>query len=250
MKLVKVTMVLAMIFALVPAASGFTENWDSGSINASLWTVTDTDGTDIILEDLGGGDYALALKGTQDGGNPHWGDHIYSVAGYNRADNVVLEFRVWIKPSINVQLGIHGGGHNSTAGPQYSTPEATYGYVVSDIRCQEAGDGLQGGPSTASFTTDLTLTNDKSNALIARLTLGATQGAKWEYSKDGGSNWILERDTLGSGTSSTATNYIGFGPFDAQAGTTLIDDITVIPEPATLALLALGSLALLRRRRR
>jgi len=243
--LVCAMMVCAMVVN-VNAAVSFSEDWNSGVFGAA-WTAI---GDDVLLEDLGGGDYALALRGYQDNnGTPTWGqDQIYSTASYSRADNVTVQYKVWVKPSINAQVGMHGGWHNNSAGPVYSSPEATFGYVMTDIRAQENGDGLQGGPSMAAFTAALGLTNDKSNALTVRLTLDATQGAKWEWSSDG----ILfntERDTLGTGNSNNLLNYVGFGPFHGQAGTTLIDDIAVTPEPATMTLLGLGALGLLRRRR-
>lgn len=225
-------------------AALFSEDWNAGVISAA-WTAI---GDDILLEDLGGGDYALALRGSGEGGTPTWGqDQIFSSANFSRADNVTVEYLVWTKPAINAQVGIHGGWHKSTAGPVYNA-EASIDYVVSSLEAYEDGDGLQAGLFLPAFTTAMTQTNDKSNALTVRITLDATQGAKWEWSSDG-VLFTTGRDTLGSGTSSNLLNHVGFGPFHGQAGTTLIDDIKVTPEPATMTLLGLGAVGLLRRRR-
>ena len=81
------------------------------------------------------------------------------------------------------------------------------------------------------------------------------QGGKWQWSMDGGSSWTLGRDTLGTGTSNNASNWLGFSNGYCAAGfqynTAYIDDIVVdiIPEPMTLSLLGLGGLALIRRRK-
>lgn len=236
---------LALVFVTsnsVFAAVLFTENWDtSGGVidpNNGPWAAI---GDDILLEDLGGGDYALALRGSQDGGTPGWSqDQIYSTATYDRGSQLSVKWTVWIKPGINVQVSIHGGWHHTNVGPVYgndlaNSPEATFGYVVNDLRAYESGDGFQATGSAVpmpSFTSALTDTSDKSNALQCRVVLGNTSGARWEWSSNGGATWTVERDTIDSGTSSQVSNWIGFGPFAGQAGTTLIDDIVVEELPA------------------
>jgi len=211
----------------------FTEIWDTNSIG-SEWVVKDTDGGDIIIEDISGNgsDYALALKGYQDGGSPVWNqDHIYSAATFARGgtgDQLLrITYSFWYKSGINVQTGVHGGWHWANTGPIYGTIEAAVDYVFSSYRATEDQDGLQNGPPMTNLNTAWGAANGKNSAIRVRTTLDPSQGAKWEISTDNGQSWITERNTLGTGGSLASNCYVGFGPFDNQAGTTLIDDIVV-----------------------
>ena len=255
-KKVLLTIIVVALVSVANAAPLFTENFDSG-IGAN-WSVLGTAGNIIAEQDPLSpvGDLALALKGTQDGTpapTPTWGDAIYSVAGYNRADAVRIEFKVWYKNGVNVQAGMHGGWHYGTSGPQYATIEAAVDYVFSDFRASEAVNvnGIQSGPSMSFLNANWGPANQKSGALDVAITLDPVKGALFEVYDKVNAVWVVDSDTTAplayGGTAATA--YIGFGPFLGQAGTTYIDDIVVTPEPVSLVLFGMGGLALLRRKR-
>jgi hypothetical protein len=250
---------LAAGFMVTSASAALlSEDWNSGSINSAVWK-QQGNLTAINLEDLGGGDYALALRGSQDTGfipNPasSWNDNIYSQASFPRGSSISVQYKVWYKPGVNVQCAIGGGWHYNNTASQYNNIEAAVDYIFSDFRATEASNlnGIQSGPSMTSFNADWGAANGKASALLAKITLDDVKGALWEHSKDNGATWIVDRNTLGTGASVTLNNFIGFGGYPGQAGTTLIDDIVVsiIPEPATLSLLGAGIVALFRSRKR
>ena len=64
-----VSMVVVGIFLLTSiggAETVFSEDWNTGNISPSVWTITDSDGTDIVLENLGRRNGSVVRKG--DGG--------------------------------------------------------------------------------------------------------------------------------------------------------------------------------------
>jgi len=259
-----------MLFAAhAQAAILLQENWNSGAIGAN-WVVSEDEPGDIELEHLGGGDYALALRGIQDPhstSTPSWFDNIRSVASFSRSDKLNIEFLTWIKPGINAQVGIHGPFHRAASSPSYEWIEAALDYLVNDIRTSEATydgfNGIQSGKSQPMFTSDLAATNSKANALLVRVTLDSVRGAKFEYSKNAGASpFVTIHDTLGNptyigqggvkNTGSGSPVWVGFGQFSGAAGTTMIDDIVLrgIPEPTSVSLIVVGLLGMLLSARR
>jgi hypothetical protein len=174
---------LVLFAANAQAATLLQENWNSGSIGAN-WVVSEDEPGDLELEDQGGGDFALALRGVQDPSSPStpaWSDNIHSFSSFSRADKLQVSFLTWIKPAINSQVGIHGPFHNVGSGASYQNIEAALDYVVNDIRTSEATydgfNGIQSGTSQPAFTTALAATNRKSNALMIRVTLDQLRGS-------------------------------------------------------------------------
>jgi hypothetical protein len=260
---------LVLFAANAQAATLLQENWNSGSIGAN-WVVSEDEPGDLELEDQGGGDFALALRGVQDPSSPStpaWSDNIHSFSSFSRADKLQVSFLTWIKPAINSQVGIHGPFHNVGSGASYQNIEAALDYVVNDIRTSEATydgfNGIQSGTSQPAFTTALAATNRKSNALMIRVTLDQLRGSMIEYSKNAGADpFVTIHNSLGNltyngqggpkNTGSSPTVWLGFGQFAGGAGTTMIDDIllTSVPEPTAVGLAFIGFLSLLSLRRR
>lgn len=265
-RLVKILLCVCVCSAMAYSVPLFTENWDGtgGVINAGTWTVSEVaDLGNIVLRDQeGDNDYALAIVGQRGSGNPvpHWGDWIYSVATINRVENLAITYKVWQGvsegwPNYPDQYSFHGGWHNTNS-TVYSSMEAAVGYVWSAITAAGGENGAH-GLTDAHYLSGMQAAIDasvsKATATTVRITLGGTSGALWEYSTDNGANWNLGFDSRNVvGASTNVANYIGFGAFDQQWGTAMIDDISVevIPEPCTLALLGIGGVAALIRRKR
>lgn len=244
------------------------EDWASGTIGGN-WVVSENEPGDIELEDQGGGDWALALRGIQDPASPSspsWSDNIRSANSFSRGDNLVVEFLTWIKPAINTQVGIHGPFHNVAASASYQNIEAGFDYFVNDIRISEATydgfNGIQSGVSVPAFTAALSATNRKSNSLLVRVTLDSVRGSKFEYATNGGAGPLVTlHDTLGDptyvgqgvkNTGSGSPVWLGWGLGDGLAGTLMIDNIVLksVPEPSSALLALAGCVGLFLRRRR
>lgn len=253
----------------------FSENWSTGSIDPSKWLVRGPTANAIALElpvESSDGDFALTLRGTQDPDFPGtvqtWLDNIMSVTQFSRTDQVTMEFKAWNKPGSNAQMGVHGGFHHISvsqtqqhyAQDLLNTPEATFDYVVNDIRASESGDYIQGGPSFFEATQAIKA-NTKNGAATFRVTLDSVQGALWEIvvpvtnpahsTGEGAPEIYVGRDTRGipnygeqTGLPGTVINdqimnAIGFGLGAGMAGTSFIDDILVYgPDGPTSPVLA------------
>ena len=246
-------MVFVLVICLVSVGSGngavlFSENWNSGVINAANWTVIGRTGI-CNLQNLGGGDYALALRGYQDPCYPlpvvhSWGDCIYSAAFFPRSPSssrIYVQYKAWYQ--VNVQMAMHGGWHFGNAGPIYNTIEAAVDYQFGSFKASEDvfQNGIQTGPVMGSSSPPKSGLNgdwgnatSKAAAILIRITLDNVRGAKWQHSRNNGVSWITDRNTMGivgtvspNFTGNSTDNFIGFGPFYGQAGRTLIDDIEV-----------------------
>lgn len=225
---------LIIIYLLTIIAHGsvlFTEDWDTGIIDSNVWDVYDIgDNGNIVLDDLGSGNYALALTGRRTAGTPVWGDVIYSVDTYDRGGFLSITFDTWQGGALP-SYSCHAGFHHSNAGPgPYNTMEAAIGYIYQDLRAAGGKDGNHGITGTLPlFTAAIANAYGMSNAITFKITLGDVYGGRWEWSNDGGATWIVERDTIGnSSDSNNVTNYIGFGLFGGgQWDIAVIDNIVV-----------------------
>ena len=270
--LLAVTFCACLFVSHAQAVVLFQEDWDSGAINPSDWTVEGVGGP--FVYDLGvtgqssSGDYGLFVA------DPFtYVTGIRSTASFSRADQLSCTFKLFRD---NVSFGWAGVGgpwsgvgtlpagalptlRQIEAGVNRHNPNNNQTYYREGVQAAFAGDGAA---LSSAFNTAFDNATTKANAVIVRVTLGETTGSKMEWSTDG-ATWTTEINTigqtagqdLGGGNSVSASDpawlvfaSAGDGVSNARG---IVDDIVVegIPEPATLTLLGLGGLLAYRRRR-
>jgi len=259
MRVVRISLVLLVVMLNGANAALFTEDWSSGSVNPSIWYET-VDGfggygyghDDIsVVDPLGNGDNALKINGFSSGGDPLWGDQIVTYQTFGRSSGLTITYKVWNGNQLDTNIGMYGGFWNGNTGPPYALGEAVVGYI-SPLEAYEKGEDIANGncPPMLGLYGAVWWALTKATAPIVEITLDPVQGATWAYSIDGGLTFTVERNTLGTGSSNSDPLCVGFAPHHGQGGTTMIDDIVVTPEPATVALLGIGAALALSRRKR
>jgi hypothetical protein len=162
-------------------------------------------------------------------------------------------------------------------------PEAGTVYTLSaDLNITNGGDWFALGFASTNTTTNNFFSNSTGDGSPWMLLRGAPDNGNWivtfpgpgagdgENSIENGPSVSIVLDTTGtdwvakfySGADLLRTytytgvdisddiNYVGFGRFTSAAGNVDNFALTQVPEPATMTLLALGGIALIRRRRR
>ena len=227
----------------------FEENWNSGSINSANWTVNDDGAVMTVINAVDGvaGDDALMITG-----NNGWGQTISSVANYSRAGNglgLYIEFSTWVEggvgaPNQGLQAPFHRVNHPAPSpdpaapiGPfsiELGTDGNWFGLSWSENATFDAGPTLSGddGAIGATFQSRFGHSQDKSDALRVRFTLGATQGGMIEWFNTDTNEWVVEGDfregvtgTAQQGLSNAANVILGFESF-GQNGNTAVDTAT------------------------
>jgi len=203
----------------------FSEDWESGSIDASKWTAIEGTPGDVSVVDDGAGGKALRIQ-NQAGLN--WGTILYGDQVFTRGSNLSMQFRVWNNgnpPYTN--NGIAGGWHHSP-----STGATGHALILgfwwpTFENWENNGQGGSGNQApNAEFVPDFESAINKANSLIIKVTLGANQGGRIEWSADDGAtfNSPSEWNTVGFGPSMAAGNQIGWW---GVTGPVFIDDIFV-----------------------
>jgi len=224
------------------------ENWDSGTIDGGKWTVSNLAGTIVQLEDLGGGDFAIYTQ--VDDELSQRLANFYSVDTFSRGNDIYCEFLAWYDPAASkkgwasgnntpaIRAQVAGPWRQNTTGPNhyFDNQEACFSHFVqgqpnfgggtSLYRVEEGGDYAAGPRVALNYFNHILHATEKSLGLLHRVYLDDTQGARFQWSNDGGTTWFLEEDTRGtSGGTQTSGLFVGFG---TNSRAVFIDDIRVV----------------------
>jgi len=211
------------------------EDWNAGTVDAGKWDVVDLSDGEAQLLDLGGGDWAFYTSATS--GTFQERNAFFSVDSFDRGNNIYCEFIAWGNLSLDGWQGnfplvasIDGPwrqvGADEHSPP--SVPRVEAGVVEWINQPIRFGQGMWGmGPTLSSgYNSTWAGAIGKENAILHRVYLDDTLGARMQWSTDGGANWNLEVDSRGDfgGTQLTGI-HVGFASFGAAV---LIDDIRVV----------------------
>ena len=224
------------------------ENWDSGTIDGGKWSVNNPAGTVVQLEDLGGGDFAIYTQ--VDDELSQRLANFYSVDTFSRGNEIYCEFLAWYDPAASkkgwatgsntpaIRAQVAGPWRQNNTGPNhyFDNQEACFSHFVqgqpnfgggtSLYRIEEDGDYQAGARVALNYFNHILNASEKSKGLLHRVYLGDTQGARFQWSNDGGTTWYLEEDTRGtSGGTQAAGLLVGFG---TNSRAVFIDDIRVV----------------------
>lgn len=234
-----------------PTPPGVTlfEDWESGRIDPDKWR-TRRGGSNTLLSVVDvsgdGSDHALAMwigPGQED-----WSLAVKSKLGLKRSSSPRMTALIWGDPTrtgprhtypdgMGWLLGFH---HDPTIEPPiYKDLEAglddwlARDHGATKLRFTQAprpspfAQGPGGEHLSERLVAALRNATSKDKAVAIRLTLGPTQGAKFEWHEPAKDEWIEEFDTIGVSGGTTEEVGIGFGPV---AACVFIDDITVTGE--------------------
>ena len=186
----------------------FFEDWNTGTIDAGEWTVFTAPGGEAQLSDLGGGDFAIYTR-TTDAMEQHH-NAFYSVDSYDRGQNIYCEFLAW------GDLSLDGWQNNFPAVSMIGGPwqRAVGGGPMSQnvVQTQEAAFSLwrnqplrfsqnewdSGPPLSLLYNTTWDAATSKADAILHRVYLDDSLGARAQWSADGGATWTLEVDSRGT----------------------------------------------------
>jgi len=253
-----------LILALVTrgqAGQLLVETWDSKQIDSTIWNVVEGPHGKIEFDDLGGGDYALALsRGDKP---PDWEVSVLSWLGFRRGENLRVTFKVWgnkdresaghVYPNATTLTGPWHDSFFDQASP--ITIEAGIWLFWPDFSFDENhAYAARALPDAEVFSVAWAKALSKESALQIRVTLGDETGAMFEWFD--GMGWHTSIDTRGQSITEglyTANNSnldnefgnaraaginigynkiakVGFAPY---VGWITIDDIVVENDSAT-----------------
>ena len=245
---------LLWLAAHVTAAHVFEENWDSGKIDKSRWTVKTDAAAALELVKISAGDYALALHGEQAKGQVH----IYSTQAISREDGLGCEFKIWTGERAK-EISFYGPWHHTNffeglGSFRNSTLDAgiyVSGQKTLAAKWAEAGDVTMDFPGPGlqkEFLAALQAADSKANAVLVRVEMGKTTGGCGAYSTDGGKTWNALKTDKGKAIDTRAMGAVEYWEglkigshrynlvgFVADGATVFIDDVVVRDKDGQIA---------------
>jgi len=243
--------VLLVCFVFVPSWAQtvlLEENWDSGTIDGAKWTTSNPAGTVVQLEDLGGGDFAIYTQ--VDDELQQRQANFYSVDTFSRGNDIYCEFLAWgdtnnsfrgwfnQKFPLRAQVAGPWRQNNNAAQHYFKNVEACFTHWILGtrnwsgfggdgyMRLDEGGQFNTGNPADIKYVVHFINATEKSKAVLHRVYLDDAQGARFQWSPDGGTTWNLINDSRGlAGGTQTSGLHVGFG---TNSTAVFIDDIRVV----------------------
>ena len=232
-------------------------------VEPACCTCTDPIYTTVMeLRHLGGGDFAFLTRGPDSWNETvgsegftanRWNHALAARTQFARGNNIRCTFTFWGDPTNPAWMNrapasdlkpgpiafptntcLNGPwkrhNHSETCSTIYNTGEAHIGcssFFGGDFGFEQSGSW--GSPNFASeaFVAAFGASDGKKfNALMARIWLGDTDGAMWEWSSDFGQTWITEYDNRDTGeiADPAADVWIAFA---TDMGAVFLDDIIV-----------------------
>jgi hypothetical protein len=234
MKCLMRVLFLLSLCSFVSAATMFSENFDGGTIGGNLQQM-DTDGTGLIVEN----------------GSVHgqWGYRRYVATvdtNYNDSD--------WVFDiDINAQHTESGEGIAFIGFGSAGRDTGFYDVPTSDNTYLQLGEGGGGGainfssPSGTEFNWSLLGGNGMKHVKVTKSGNSLTFEVDTNYTGTFSSDWAKTFDITGTWHTYNDTNSRLF--FGTYSNGTYFDNVSIVPEPFTLAFLGIGSLFAIRRRK-
>jgi hypothetical protein len=222
----------------LPSTQGGT-SFSQSPISVSTWWPTN-------------GSYSLAVSPPSG-----WGQQL-AVHSYTDMDTSMMQDFINSNTFAIDYLYDSGSWPGSTTYAQIYELSIQYGYYFNstnnaNVWDDVGGQGATTGKNGVSFTDTGNPYNPGALTLDNKGIPGTDEGGTWEWQYSGNGNSFLSQmltwfNGQGVAPSNGYVNFI-FALNSDQAGTYYFDNARLIPEPATIALLSLGGLALLRRKR-
>ncbi len=234
MKCFKRVLLLLALCGVASAATMFSENFDSGTIGSNLQQM-DTDGTGLIVENG-------SVRG-------QWGYRRYVAtvdSGYNSGD---WTFDI----DIDAQHTGSGEGIAFIGFGSAGRDTGWYDVPTSDNTYVQLGEGGGGGainfssPAGTEFNWSLLGGNGLKHVRVTKSGNNLTFEVDTDYTGIFTSDWSKTFDITSTWQSYNDTNSRLF--FGTYSTGTYFDNVSVVPEPCTLALLGIGGIVAMRRKK-